>query len=345
LKHKYGTKRFYANSDDTDMHYGLTEVTIPASHCPGAIERKLFGSNIKTENSKYFYGDNPIKTNKTDFRLEIESKLQKATEKSVLIFIHGYNTSFIDAVFSAAQVSHDIKYQGVPIVFSWPSLERAPLYIADKNNAYWASKYLEDLIKIILSLDSSYKINIIAHSMGNEVLTRALCNIEESHKTRFKNIVMCAPDLDKDIFREQIVHKIYNIGEITLYVSKNDHALNTSKTLQGSLYHRVGDSEDETFTHENIVTIDASYIKTDFMHHSYFSQSKSILFDLINLFGTLKCNMGRRNYLIACKVLGRDKNERNKSFECKPIKTSDPFPEIMTFYYIHGDNYSKALCE
>jgi esterase/lipase superfamily enzyme len=39
----------------------------------------------------------------------------------VLVFIHGFNNRFDDAVFRFAQIVHDADARVVPVLFTWPS--------------------------------------------------------------------------------------------------------------------------------------------------------------------------------------------------------------------------------
>jgi esterase/lipase superfamily enzyme len=45
-----------------------------------------------------------------------------------LVVVHGYNNSLEDAARRAAQVAHDIGFQGIPAFYSWPSEGRREVY-------------------------------------------------------------------------------------------------------------------------------------------------------------------------------------------------------------------------
>ena len=38
-----------------------------------------------------------------------------------LVFVHGFNTTFDNALFRTAQIAYDLKFDGAPFVYSWPS--------------------------------------------------------------------------------------------------------------------------------------------------------------------------------------------------------------------------------
>ncbi len=45
----------------------------------------------------------------------------KPSERHVLLFVHGYNTRFEEAVYRLAQIAHDAGAPVVPVLFTWPS--------------------------------------------------------------------------------------------------------------------------------------------------------------------------------------------------------------------------------
>jgi esterase/lipase superfamily enzyme len=52
-----------------------------------------------------------------------------------LVFVHGYNTSFDNAIRRAGQLAYDLKFDGPVFLFSWPSRERLLSYITDGDSA------------------------------------------------------------------------------------------------------------------------------------------------------------------------------------------------------------------
>ena len=54
------------------------------------------------------------------------------------LFVHGYNTNFVEGLYRGAQLQHDMERHGVSVFFSWPSQARALDYIADQENALYS---------------------------------------------------------------------------------------------------------------------------------------------------------------------------------------------------------------
>ena len=45
----------------------------------------------------------------------------KKMGRTPLVFVHGFNVRYQEAVLRAAQINYDLKYQGPIILFSWPA--------------------------------------------------------------------------------------------------------------------------------------------------------------------------------------------------------------------------------
>ena len=58
-----------------------------------------------------------------------------------LVFVHGFNTSFDDAVLRHAQIVWDLQYTGLPVLFSWPSRESVLDYVYDQQSAIGAREH------------------------------------------------------------------------------------------------------------------------------------------------------------------------------------------------------------
>jgi esterase/lipase superfamily enzyme len=103
--------------------------------------------------------------------------MAKNEDKSALLFIHGYNNSFADAARRSAQIACDLPFKGATGFFSWPSACQTTAYIGDEACARSAIPYLAEFIKELCSIPDIHKIHIIAHSMGNLLLTTTLENL------------------------------------------------------------------------------------------------------------------------------------------------------------------------
>jgi esterase/lipase superfamily enzyme len=98
--------------------------------------------------------------------------LRIVPRRQVLVFIHGFNNRFDDAVFRFAQIVHDSRAPVVPILLTWPS--RGSVLGYDRQSAIYSRNALESLLKAISRDRSVGEISILAHSMGNSLALETL---------------------------------------------------------------------------------------------------------------------------------------------------------------------------
>lgn len=197
--------------------------------------------------------------------------------KKVLVFVHGFNNRFDEAVFRFAQIVHDSKSQAVPILFTWPSRGEVALraYTYDRESANYSRDALEELLAMLSQDPNIAEINVVAHSMGNWIALEALRvrSIRMAFASRrgsfdkLKDVLLVAPDVDVDVFRSQIQRMGTYRPRIELFLSRDDTALDVSKLLWGGI-PRMGDvnTDEEPYRSElardNITVFDLTKLKT-----------------------------------------------------------------------------------
>ncbi|MBK8451703.1 MAG: alpha/beta hydrolase [Saprospiraceae bacterium] len=211
--------------------------------------------------------------------------VNKLSEKSAMIFIHGYNMTFAEAARRTAQIAWDIPFNGITGFYSWPSSGKKLSYPKDIEHADASIPYLEEFIENFVNQTKIENLHLIAHSMGNKLLTSSLINLsiktKFSHKLNiFRQIVLAAPDIDQIVFKNTILPHFKNIGSRrTLYSSDKDKALHLSKEIRGGLA-RLGDAGNSLFVDRSLDTVDASNVKSRGNKHSYIFDTKELLADL-----------------------------------------------------------------
>ena len=80
--------------------------------------------------------------------------------------MHGFNSNFQESLFRLAQLQADIKIDGIPILFSWPSQGQVAAYEMDKQSASYSRDYLMALLTMLSSSSDVSDIMVVAHSMG-----------------------------------------------------------------------------------------------------------------------------------------------------------------------------------
>lgn len=87
---------------------------------------------------------------------EVKEESWSVKDMKVLVFIHGYNNSFNDAIQAAARVKNDAKWGGPVVAFSWPSFGFVANYNADEDNQKLSIAYFIDFLKAIKVLLVSF---------------------------------------------------------------------------------------------------------------------------------------------------------------------------------------------
>ncbi len=276
--------------DRGTITYGTCDVTVPKDHRVGEIESPSFIRLEFSENpAKHVILANVEKQSATDFYRDVGTKVAASKGKSAFIFVHGYNVTFEDAARRTAQMSYDLKFDGAPVFFSWPSQGTYLGYTVDESNIEYARSDLKKFIIEFGRTSSAEQIYLVAHSMGNRALTTAVTDVYREApdvKARIKEVILAAPDIDADVFKRDIAPALIGDGQqVTLYASSKDWALKASKKFHG--YVRAGDTGPSLTIVPGVTTVDSSEVDTDFLGHSYFADSTSIIADIYDIISGL----------------------------------------------------------
>ena len=269
-----------------DISYGSLFVSIPRRHEVGGIERpSIWKLEFSPEPEKHMVIVRRSVFDRDTFFGDLREVLRRGGSEASFVFVHGYNVAFDDAALRTAQITYDLDFRGAPVFYSWPSQASLGGYTVDEANVEWSTLNLKNFLLDHAQRSRSRDIYLIAHSMGNRALTRAVAALFTEHpefRGRFKEIILTAPDVDTDVFKREIAPKLTaGCDKITLYVSDGDKALLASKEVHG--YPRLGDSAVGIAVVPGIETVDASGLDTSFLEHSYFAESGSVLKDIRRL--------------------------------------------------------------
>jgi esterase/lipase superfamily enzyme len=205
-----------------------------------------------------------------------------AAAHDVLVFIHGYNVSFEASAKRAAQLAYDLDFTGIIVLYSWPSRGAVKDYVADGTTAEWSTPHLVYFLRAVLPEIGARHIHLVAHSMGNQILVRALDRLGP-HASQLGHVVFAAPDVDEGVFGQFANGFGDHAVSYTLYVSSNDLALRVSEFLGG--HPRAGQPGGNLGVMARIEIIDASRLpKTDVLGHSGFAEDRTMLNDMKDIF-------------------------------------------------------------
>ncbi|MEP9387709.1 alpha/beta hydrolase [Mesorhizobium sp. KR9-304] len=205
-------------------------------------------------------------------------------KRQALIFVHGYNNTYADAVFRFAQIVHDGGADAAPILFAWPSRARFFDYAYDKDSANYSRRALEDLILQAARSSDVDDVTILSHSMGTWLATEALRGVamrEKSIPAKIKNVILASPDIDIDVFRRQFIEMGPKRPHFTILTSRRDKALGLSRWISGGVA-RVGGTDltpyADVLEELGVTVIDTSAIGSrDPLGHNAFADSPEIV--------------------------------------------------------------------
>ncbi|WLG92517.1 alpha/beta hydrolase [Pseudomonas cucumis] len=278
IEPRRGSLRFTDFRGDDKVTYGLAHVSVPHIHKEGYLERPT--STWKIWRTRKQNPNEHIVIHETS-ELGLSSWLETAQLKDGdgLLFIHGFNVTFDEAIWRAAQIGHDLKFPGVKLCYSWASCGKVLSYMSDEATIEWSASHLRDFLTEITQHLGLTRLHIIAHSMGNRALLSVLENWEDKPgATPISQIVLAAPDVDAGRFKQ--IGKVFGAYEqVTLYASQHDRAIQLSRSLRS--LPRAGDSSPPIVL-DHLSTVDVTAVGREMfgLGHSYIATTSKVFRDL-----------------------------------------------------------------
>jgi esterase/lipase superfamily enzyme len=278
-----GVNNFGTDLSD-DLHFGQCVVNFPIRHHKrGNLEVATWFE--RTNPAKHFLVMAIQELSRTEL-------MQPLGDDDLLIYVHGFDNTFEDAVLRSGQLKYDTDFSGNVLAFSWPSLgSMTPEdYKNDTGRAEKSVRALADLLEFASTAarnsQPARKVHVIAHSLGNRLLLSAIHNLaaREVWKPDEKylgQIVMAAPDVGAIQFNNVINYAIRSSERASYYYCRTDLALQMSQNINS--FEPVGLYP---FFQQNLDTISADGVDTSFIGHGYYGSSTQVLAD----FNLLFCN-------------------------------------------------------
>jgi len=292
----YGTNRQPLSEDNANSHFsnelgeltlGKCCVNIPGNRKIGELNRPSWWKLEFKENiDKHFKVLSNKSLDESQFLLDLVKKISESSEQDAFLFIHGFNTSFENGILRTAQLAFDLGFKGAPIFYGWPSFGNVLNYPEDEYSVKLSTTHFINFLKMLNPVISNKKVHIIAHSMGNRLLTTAIKEIKKDESLNtlsFNQIILAAPDVDANEFISDFAEAILNAAKrVTLYASSADTALRISRNIHSSTI-RLGESGNLITCYSGLDTIDATNTDPSFIGHGYYSNTAQLIGDIFNL--------------------------------------------------------------
>ena len=275
---QYGPERLRSNVHGLRYELGICEVSIPPTHEIGVVEEpNLLYLEFHSDPTKHFVLTSIEPQPPNEFFSALQGRVETSPYRDIFVFVHGFHNTFQDAAFRTAQIAHDLEFAGAPVFFSWPSQGKILDYFTDANNVGEATEHLKHFLEELKRRTNAQRIHVIAHSMGSRALTDAVQKMGLASDGPVVNeMILAAPDMDADEFRNIARDLTRATDRVTLYASSNDQALAASRKAQGG-YARAGESLPVPVTVPPVETIDVSRVSGG---HSYIAHNGRVLSDL-----------------------------------------------------------------
>ncbi|HEY9733522.1 MAG TPA: alpha/beta hydrolase [Drouetiella sp.] len=168
------------------------------------------------------------------------AELSKFDKGEPILFLHGYHRNFKTSVDLGFETAKGLDR---PIVlFSWPTRNSYVKYFVDETNAEWAGPHFASFLTELGAHVPNRNITIVSHSVGAKVMTSAFQTLAFNRTLndfpKFGKVLMCSPDIDRDIFVEQApLVKMFG-ADVRIYVSTRDKRIAVSNFFHGG--YRIG---------------------------------------------------------------------------------------------------------
>lgn len=220
----------------------------------GTLKMAPFRHPVLTHGSGLYNWDGPRKPSpavlgqhdRAPWLAAIEKKLAAPKAKGrLLVFIHGYNTTFDEAHEMGARIGA-LAGEDVPlVVLHWPSRASALSYAIDEATVSWAQGPLDEALAELSARADD--ITVVAHSMGARAAIRSVLSLDgyaQARPDRVRRIVLASADEDRD----RVLRKDGSADlllrykrQILIYASYRDTPLDLSRRAHG--YARLGSTD------------------------------------------------------------------------------------------------------
>lgn len=270
-----------------DLELGTATVSIPETHKPGRIETpSIWTFDFREDPERHVVLLSVTPTADEEVFAQMRAQVAETGKAEAFVFVHGFNVPFHEAAQRTAQMAYDMNFDGLPILYSWPSRSSLLAYIADTAVVNLSGRRLSRFLEDVVAKSGAQRVHLIAHSMGNRALTDALelfALRHEGAQPAFDQVLFTAPDLDAGLFAEMMKTIRVTARRITLYASNKDWALAVSRRLHGDS-PRAGQGGRGILHVADVDSIDMTEIGEDMLKHSYYANNPSALTDILSLF-------------------------------------------------------------
>lgn len=289
---KFGT--FFSSAGGADLRYGHAEVDETDKFAIKSVH--VADEDMHTDldsKKKRKLGSQKV--------MDIMRKLMTDKKRGTIVYIHGFNYTFTEAVQRAAEYVHALGNKHSIFLVTWPSKGGILLYPDDYDNARRSgiaiARMLDTVVGYVRDLSKEQQCSqdmfLVAHSLGNFALRNAL---QSRHVVGrkvafpvFKATLLFAADDDSDALEDDA--KLKPLKEITerieVYYTQRDIGLDVSDLIKGNPERLGSEGPDNMYCTPGKVTA-VNVTPTlpevdDFTNHQYYRLSPVVIADSLRV--------------------------------------------------------------
>ena len=217
---------------------------------------------------------------------DIWQNLDKGSnEQHPVLYTHGFYISFERGCKRARLFQDAVGLADRFVMFSWPSDGMILNYTQDESDLFWSVAPLSQTLIDMVEYFGAGHIDIVAHSLGTRGIFLALLEMAYSMSAEnplINQVVLIAPDIDAEIFKQYLPRVLPLVNNLTVYVSDNDGPLALSRIVHG--HPRLGESGSHLGDLKGIEIIDISDIPVHYPSgHLYHLYNEFVINDLARI--------------------------------------------------------------
>lgn len=311
--------RGFSHDGLANLRFGMADVELVGDDL-ASYELQIATEKLITDKSRNVKDATGSTLGSQDVFQRVRQEMTEHASDTV-VFIHGYNVSFAEALTSAARLKRNFsnhnKGPGVNVVlFSWPSDGSMMPYIAYANDRQDAAASGPAFARGLLKLGDflrgmtpeqacGRRVHLVAHSMGNYVLRHTVREYVAQSQGRparlFDQMFLMAADEDDDAFEHEYKLKLLPrlAKRVNVYFNNEDMAMAISDKTKGNP-DRLGDDGPRIprGVPGKVSLIDCTEVVDGLVEHFYFLNTPEVVADMRKvLVGVPSDQIPDRDYL------------------------------------------------
>ena len=145
-------------------------------------------------------------TSRLSFFQALNHRFAQGHGRHILVYVHGYYTSFVTAARDALTLAREVRFPGPVVLYSWPATVTAkPAYDTESRNAAWSAPHFAAFVNALEAHFHNVPISFVANGVGARFATSGLRVVRDPRCHHcFERAVFVAPEIAADVLRHSL---------------------------------------------------------------------------------------------------------------------------------------------